>query len=53
MGTRFWTYQANAEVWLTGNGDGTKIEGVGIANIIISLYLILVGYYYTKKIRIK
>lgn len=49
MGTRFWTYQANAEAWLTGSGDGTKIESLGFSNIVISLYLIFIGYYYVLK----
>lgn len=49
LGTRFITYQNNAELWLTGDAHDDVRSEVSILNIFKTLYLIYLGYSVYKK----
>lgn len=51
IGTRFASYQTDAEGWLTGSNKDYLHKTANILNIIPSLFLIFVGYSYVQRKR--
>lgn len=49
LGTRFLSYQNNAEAWLTGEANDDVRTQLSISNIITTAFLIYAGYIYYKK----
>lgn len=51
IGTRFVSYQNDAEGWLTGSNKDYLRGETSITNILPSLFIILVGYFYVERNR--
>lgn len=51
IGVRFASYQADAEGWLTGSNKDYLFRTASFLNIIPSMFLIFVGYSYTRQHR--
>lgn len=49
IGTRFVSYQNSAEGWLTGSNKDYLRGEASITSIIPSLFIIIVGYFYTER----
>ena len=49
IGTRFISYQNNAEAWLTGDANDDVRSEVSVLNIFKTLYLMYIGYHVCKK----